>query len=186
LNTGGSTTYGDYVMLNNTSGTDVYLHEGDGLDILRSSANYAGYKLNQSWGKLSNGGGGATAITSTATAVDFSASQSNGNITASTTSNNFTATAAGDYEVNATIRLTGTATRAVRLGLTVNGTVGNDRNTTSFNGSTVTEDGISLSTIVTLTAGQTVGLEIVYLTTTGGSGTDISYYYPIFTLKRLK
>jgi hypothetical protein len=187
LNTGGSTTYGDYVMLNNTSGTDVYLHEGDGLDILRSSANYAGYKLSQSYGQLLNSVNTGTAITATDTKINFSGSLNSGNIAVSTANDNITLNQTGDYEIefSTTLYTTNLATRRVYITMYVGASqlpsviemiqdVGENKYAS-----------VSKSRLYNGAAGEQVSIQIRYDNAVG-SGTDIYYRFPSLNIKRIK
>jgi hypothetical protein len=180
LNTGGATTYGDYILVDNSAGSDVYLHEGDGLDILRSSANYAGYKLSQSYSSMSVAAGTTTAVPSTATKVNFTAATTNGNITASTTNDNATVTSGGDYEINVHIRISGTTTRPIFAQIYKNGSAQNLAAQLDYRG---IESFLSITGIVSLLSSDVIDVRINYQT---GTGTDLNYFYPIFTIKRLK
>lgn len=182
LNTGGVSTYGDYVMIDNSSGSDVYLHDGDGIDIVRSASNYAGYKLNQSWGYLSTTTGATTAITTTATKVDFVANESNGPMTVSAANDNITVTNAGRYEFNVNLTMFGAANRRVTLELYVGG-ITQGRPVLQSKAADDYEE-LSLSGQITLAASAVVDVRISYNSGVG-TGTDISYYYPRFSLKRI-
>lgn len=182
LNTGGATTYGDYILVDNSSGSDVYLHEGDGLDILRSSSNYAGYKLNQTFGQMTRNSGTTTACTTVVTKVTFDSFIANGNITTSTANENITVNATGIYEVTLNLNLNGTSNRKVTVQMYKNNTGGQgfSANQTVNN----EEEYVSMTRIFSFTSGDIIDFRINYDNATG-TGTDINYYYPIFSIKRL-
>ena len=183
LNNGGApSSYGDYVMIDNSSGADINITDGDGIDIQRHSSNFAGYKLNQTWGYLSTTSGTSTAITTTATKINFASSESNGPITVSSVNDDMTVTNAGRYEFNVNLTMLGAADRNVTLDFYVGG-VSQSRSVKQTKSANHFEE-LSLSGQITLTASAVIDVRILYDNTTG-TGTDINYERPRFSIKRL-
>ncbi len=187
LNQGGVTTYGDYVMIDNSLGGDAFLHDGDGIDIVRSSANYAGYKLSQSYGQLLNSVNTGTAITATDTKINFSGSLNSGNISVNTANDNITLNQAGDYEIefSTTLYTTNLATRRVYITMYIG---------TSQQPSVIEmiQDvgenkyaSVSKSRLVNGAAGEQISIQIRYDNAVG-SGNDIYYRFPSLIIKRVK
>lgn len=187
LNTGGVSTYGDYVLIDNSSGSDIYLHDGDGIDMLRSSSNYAGYKLNQSYGQLIRTTNTGVAITSTEVAVDFTGGFENGNVTYSIVNDNITLSQAGTYDIefSTTVYTTGTTTRRVEF------TMYNSTNSLPDvinmiqDVDAVKYETMSRSRIYVANAGSTISIKVKYDSGVG-SGTDIYYRYPSLKIERIK
>lgn len=187
LNTGGVSTYGDYVMIDNSSGSDVYLHDGDGIDMVRSSSNYAGYKLNQSYGQLIRTTNTGIAITSTEVAVDFTGGFENGNVTYSTLNDNITLSQAGTYDIefSTTVYTTGTTTRRVEFTMYNSTNALPDVINMIQDVDAVKYETMSRSRIYVANAGSTISIKVKYDSGVG-SGTDIYYRYPSLKIERIK
>ena len=136
----------------------------------------------QTWGYLSTTSGTATAITTTATKINFASSESNGPITVSSVNDDMTVTNAGRYEFDVNLTMLGAADRNVTLDFYVGG-VSQSRSVKQTKSANHFEQ-LSLSGQITLTASAVVDVRILYDNTTG-SGTDINYERPRFSLKRL-
>lgn len=184
LNNGGApSSYGDYVMIDNSSGADINITDGDGIDIQRHSSNFAGYKLNQTWGYLSNSSSGSgNAITTTVTKINFLTAESNGPVTVNATNDNMTVTNAGRYEIDVNFHTSGAANRTFIVDLYVDGASSNRKISQTKRADE--DQSVNLTGQITLTASQVVDVRISYSNATG-TGTDINYYYPRFSLKRL-
>jgi hypothetical protein len=183
LNTGGATTYGDYILLDNSSGSDVYLHEGDGLDILRSSSNYAGYKLNQSYAQLSEDANYTAAITTTFGKVNFSTSVTNV-ITASTTNDNITVSATGTYEISYSLSFRSDIAQDYEFRIHINNTSVNRSQQLVETTDILDYYPISKTYIATLNANDVIDLRSKV--DTGGTNTNAYFEAPVLLVKRLK
>jgi hypothetical protein len=187
LNTGGVSTYGDYVMIDNSSGSDIYLHDGDGIDMVRSASNYAGYKLNQSYGQLIRTTNTGVAITSTEVVVDFTGGFENGNVTYSTVNDNITLSQAGTYDIefSTTVYTTGTTARRVEFTMYNSTNALPDVINMIQDVDAVKYETMSRSRIYVANAGSTISIKVKYDSAIG-SGTDIYYRYPSLKITRLK
>ena len=187
LNTGGIGTYGDYIMINNSSGSDIYLHDGDGIDIQRSSSNYAGYKLNQSYANLLRATNVGVAITTTDTKVDFTGGFENGNITYSAVNDNITLSQAGTYDIefSSTVYTTGTTTRRPQFTMYVNTTAFPDVIEILQDVDAAKYESVNRSRVYVSAAGSAISIYAKYDNAVG-SGTDIYYRWPSLKITRLK
>ena len=182
-----SATYGYYVPLDPSTGgspgVGVNLYADDGMEVKKGSSNFAAYKLNQSWGYLSNNSSGAgIAITTTVTKINFLTAESNGPITVNAIDDNIIVTNAGRYEFDINFHTSGAANRNFLVDLYVNGVSTNRKISQTKRADE--DQSVNLTGQITLSAGQVVDVRINYSTVTG-SGTDINYYYPRFSIKRL-
>jgi len=188
LNNGGApSSYGDYIMIDNSSGADINITDGDGIDIERHSSNYAGYKLNQSYANLIRTTNTGVAITSTETAVDFTGGFENGNMTYSTVNDNITLTQAGTYDIefSTTVYTTGTTTRRVEFTMYNSTNALPDVINIIQDVDAVKYETMSRSRIYVSNAGSTISIKTKYDSAVG-SGTDIYYRYPSLKITRLK
>jgi len=188
LNNGGApSSYGDYVMIDNSSGADINITDGDGIDIERHSSNFAGYKLNQSYANLIRTTNTGVAITSTETAVDFTGGFENGNMTYSTVNDNITLTQAGTYDIefSTTVYTTGTTTRRVEFTMYNSTNALPDVINIIQDVDAVKYETMSRSRVYVSNAGSTISIKTKYDSAVG-SGTDIYYRYPSLKITRLK
>jgi hypothetical protein len=132
-------------------------------------------------GQLSRSSGTTTAINSTDTKITFDSQIQNGGITTSTADETITVTQAGTYEVNLGINITGASTRNISVNMYKNATSGQNFGMTDYHDGENTY--ITMTKIISFNANDVIDMRIAYGT---GTGTDVSYYYPIFTIKRLK
>ena len=176
-------SYGDYIIIDNSSGADVNLTEGDGIDIQRYASNYAGYKLNQSYAQLSEDANYTAAITTTFGKVNFSTSVTNV-ITASTTNDNITVSATGTYEISYSLSFRSDIAQDYEFRIHINNTSVNRSQQLVETTDILDYYPISKTYIATLNANDVIDLRAQV--DTGGTNTNAYFEAPVLLVKRLK